>query len=339
LTFAAQITGPLCATSGGTSGLAGVTNGTCDSYEGFGPSIDNAFDNLDNPENQVGFQYTGGSMPKPSWTRAVAKAVQWFASIAIPDYVIAKQPGRFTDWGGGLSDGGYPDPTTEGGTGGRRVFLQVRNILFSRALGDGVSGGLGAVGAPLNSFFASAKFRGYGGCNNVAQSPADPEGDAHQDSPVAGDGVLNGTTPTGQAAPPVAGGNINDPGKVTAFGDMDIPSNPLVADSQNLTAPIFGGSSDDPTENGVCRIDTIVEIPDTVAIGDVIELTCGFTLAQLNTGAYADVSYYAIMYRFILGPTPFNPNTSLQQISQSDNASGNDQLESQSRDDDLPYAP
>jgi hypothetical protein len=323
LAFGVDVMGPLmCA--GAAGGPTGVTAGTCDGYDTItGHTIDGATDPLDCLADQLTADYSGGAMPKPAWTRAVAKSAQWFGSIAIPDYVVCKQPGRFSDWSGTLGDG-YPDPTTEGGTGGRRVALQIRNIIISRAA-DFVDG------PALGSFFASAKFRGYGGCPDTASGVGD-EVDAHQDSPVAGDTVLNGSTLGGTLA-----GHTYDPSEDTAFGDMEIPSNPLVADSQNPDAPIFDGTSDDPNENGVCRIDTIIEIPDTVAIGDVIELTCGITIPANTTAP--DVCWYSVQYRWIVGPFPFAPNSSIQLLSQTDATSGKDQLESQSRDDDQPYNP
>lgn len=248
----------------------------------------------------VDADFRDGAIPKIQFARETAgDTYGYFFQIPVPDYVCAKQNGRFSDWTGLVDEAMAVD-------GGRRVGLQIRNIIASRnATG---------VGSDITRFQASVKFRGYGGDDGTT---ADLHVAAHQDAPVTGDTIATSS------------------GTVSAFGDMEIPGNPA-ADSLNPDVPTFA-------PDGVCRIDTLVEVPITVSMGDVAEIISRVVLPVAGAGvAGIPVQWYGAFWRWILPPFPFLPNRSIQLLGQTaddDDADNRAQLEAQSRDDDLPYQP
>ncbi len=164
--------------------------------------------------------------------------------------------------------------------------------------------GDGAPGPDLSAVTFETKFRGYGALDSANDNAET------QDTPVA-------SGPTG-----------------AAFLDTRLPSSGTGEQNAAVTfAP-----------DGVARLQLLVLLPETLAIGDVVELNWrfAFTEATASNGT-APVQFYGAKYRWINADfTPFAVNTAIQLMGQNRDAGGNlidQQLEGQSRADTLPYAP
>jgi hypothetical protein len=115
-----------------------------------------------------------------------------------------------------------------------------------------------------------------------------------------------------------------------AFPDLSLPSQ--VGGGQNAALTLAGAIS-------IARIRTLILLPSTVALGDVVEINCDFTLAATETGS---VEWHSARYAWVTQPFPFPVNSSIQLEGQDSDAAGDplrEQLEDQSRLDTLPYEP
>ncbi len=154
----------------------------------------------------------------------------------------------------------------------------------------------GVVGSDLTSAAGSVKFRGYGALDSANDNAET------QDTPVAGTLTLTNAV----------------------FADMDLPSDT----GSNNDAPTFG-------PDGVCRLQFLVEIPNTVAIGDVLEALFKVTIPVTGASpADVAVQFYGAHYRFITPYFPILANSGEQMLGAVEG-----ELEPQPRSDILPYAP
>jgi hypothetical protein len=227
----------------------------------------------------------GGASPKPTFPRGVAASagtahdISWYYQIPIPNYVSARQRGRFTSWSGdlGATEGLNGDPD-----GSRRVALNVETILASRN-NLGVGSNLAATVPPFTTlnppgFGMSAKFRGYGAPTISV--------------PV----TVTEDTPVGGLSVGVAG---------SVFLDMDFPSDD--ADPTGNAAVTFG-------PDGIARLQHLVEMTNTIDIGDVVELTWRMIVPVAAVIGEAAVQLYGLKYRWVIPPFDFAVNSGVQLV-------------------------
>lgn len=179
----------------------------------------------------------------------------------------------------------------------------LRAILIENVLTAVSAQGISAV--TISGFNAAVKFRGFGG-------PVD--GVDTQDEAVASSNVI------APAAVPL----------VSVFGNMSLPS--VAPDDFNdaITFAEVDGAF------GFARLRTLVLIPNTVAIGDYIEMTFQF---PVPAGLGGDViQWYGAKFCYVQQPFSLPVNSTIQQLGQDVDAFWS-QLEAESRLDDLPYQP
>jgi hypothetical protein len=185
---------------------------------------------------------------------------------------------------------GLPDDDM-GDDGSLRHCLQIEQIIVSSAIQ--FDGDTGLPGADLVAYQLGAQFRGYG-------APIVATAAQTQDGPV-GSGIFSNSG-------------------TSAFPDMSLPSD---SPSTSNDVPTFG-------PDGVCRIQSLVELPATTGSGDMVEVV---TLIEYASPRVTAVQWYGTKYRFLSQPFPFSVNSSLQ-LDGSDGV-----LEPQPRQDELPYEP
>jgi len=136
------------------------------------------------------------------------------------------------------------------------------------------------VGADLTLFAAAVSFRGYGGSEDVLG-----------ELPLASDGSI--------ASPTIFFGFAD-----TAFPRMQLPTDEtFTTDPDPAPAPTFAPL-------GIMRLQTLVELPNTVTPGDYAE--CFFQIATAGQEIGVDVQFQHFKYRWITPPYPFLPNQTVQ---------------------------
>lgn len=236
---------------------------------------------------------------KPTFTDALGdygtgRIFGYGAQVALPNFTIAKQPGRLASWDG-LVDG---DQDTE--FAGRRVALLIENVITSVGADQ-------TLGVDLVAWWAGVKFRGFG-------------------APVLADTPNTLTQDAGLASLSSAGAAI----AASVYPDMSVPSQGT--GTLNPAVPTFA-------PDGVARFQTLVEVPDTCGMGDIVEFTC---LGQFAASRVTAIQWFSIKYMWLVlgrdGKWPFPSNSTVQCLGQ-DLDNGSVTLEPQSREDFQPYEP
>lgn len=231
----------------------------------------------------------GGSSPKPTFTfpggsSPSQQIVGFWRHIKLPDFAVGRdQAPNLADWSG--------KQTEAMSDGGRRVALQMEVVLTSRSATN-------VIGAALAGAAFAAKYKGFGG-KLLAAIGSNAIGTDAEDPVVA---------PNLLATANIAAGTFGSFGgaSTTAFPDLALPSDTTSPAGSNV-APIF-------TPNGVCRLQAIYEIPNTVARATEIEVLFAF---QFLAGARAvPVQVQYASYRWLKGGPqfayPIDPNTAIQ---------------------------
>lgn len=223
----------------------------------------------------AGADFAGGASPKPTFARPTAQSspqrTVWgfWRNIKLPDFTIGRdQAARGAAWTG-LSDEAMTD-------NGRRVAIQIEHVLASRSAAD-------AIGADLTGFAVAIKYKGFGGALLAATGSGAIDDDTE-------DAVISATVlgPTTNIAAGTYGA-FNGAG-VTEFPDMALPGDTNSDDPNG--APSFN-------DNGVARIQCVVEIPSTVYPGTIIEV---LQLMQLPIeAAGVAVQWQYASYRWLKG--------------------------------------
>jgi hypothetical protein len=152
------------------------------------------------------------------------------------------------------------------------------------------------IGTPLLTLARmglSVKFRGYG---------APVGGEETEDTPVGPAFIFSSGT--------------------TAFPDMVLPG-----DAGGFNAAVDFTAGDDAL---VARIQHLIEIPNTISIGDVLEIIAALELPQ-ETATGFGVQWYGAKYKWVQPPYPLDPNTGAQLLTADD--------EGQPRTDEVPFEP
>jgi hypothetical protein len=166
--------------------------------------------------------------------------------------------------------GDAADPMAE--KGGLRAALLIEQV-FSSFAEMGIT-----IGADLTLFLAAISFRGYGASEGALGT-----------LPLASDGAIAASTIFSVA---------------TAFPRMQLPTDQsFVVDPDPAPAPTFA-------PRGIMRIQTLVELPNTLTPGDYAE--CVFQLATEGQEGGVDVQFQHFKYRWIAPPYPFLPNQCVQ---------------------------
>lgn len=240
----------------------------------------------------------GCSSPKLTFTRetggsAVPIVAVMCKTVKLPSWVPSRdQSSRLADWDGNGATG------NEMGDGGRRVALQIEHVFSSRNSGS-------VIGSDLTGFAQAVKYKGFGAALLAAIGDF-PIGTQTEDAPVAPNVLATATllTPTLATAWGIAA--------TTSFPDLALPSDLTTPAGPNV-APTFGS-------NGVCRIQSIIEVPATVWQGTEIEL---ITAIQIPIAVGGGVGAVAVQwqyssYRWLRGgpefsyPADIAPNSAWQ---------------------------
>ncbi len=254
-----------------------------------------------------------GGIPKPTFQyTANPQGFAFMRRLPIPDFVFDKQPRRLSSRDGVDAYGNGQNGVNNviNADGGRRVALEVENVLTSISFANGDF----VIGRDLVGFSLGVKFRGFG---------ALAAGRTTQDAAVAANAL-------GYPAAVISTLGLNltqfgDPA-TTAFPDMSLPSD-AGGDDLNV-APTFA-------PNGVCRIRHLVEIPRSVHPGDDFEITAA--LYRAGDAQAVAIQWVAAKYRWVVPPFAYSPNRGIQLTGQIEDAE--QQLEDQSRLDTRPTEP